>query len=82
MISYRALNSLQNFSMVHKVKFCVPQAYCTEVCAKISHRIVVLAEGKDLSVVPEPLAQSQLGDRLHGQAQQVGTQRRVLTLWE
>lgn len=43
---------------------------------------MVLAEGKDLSVVPEPLAQSQLGDRLHGQAQQVGTQRRVLTLWE
>lgn len=43
---------------------------------------MVLAEGKDLSVVAEPLAQSQLGDRLHGQAQQVGTQRRVLTLWE
>ena len=45
-----------------------------------SHRVVVLAEGEDLGVVPERLAQSQLGDGLHGQPQQVGTQRGVLSL--
>lgn len=50
---------------------------CTPLC---SHRVVVLAEGEDLGVVPERLAQSQLGDGLHGQPQQVGTQRGVLSL--
>lgn len=47
-----------------------------------SHRVVVLAEGKDLGVVSEAVSQSQLGDRLHGQTQQVGTQRGVLRRWE
>lgn len=52
-------------------------------CAKLfSHRVVVLAEGKDLGVISEALAQSQLGDRLHGQTQQVGTQRGVLGVRE
>lgn len=46
------------------------------------HRVVVLAEADDLGVVPESLPQGQLGDGLHGQAQQVGTQRGVLGLGE
>lgn len=48
----------------------------------MSHRVVVLAEGNDLGVVAEALAQGQLGDGLHGQTQQVGTQRGVLSLRE
>lgn len=48
----------------------------------LSHHIVVLAERNDLSIISEALAQSQLGDSLHGQTQQVGTQRGVLRLWE
>lgn len=48
----------------------------------MSHRVVVLAEGNDLGVVAEALAQGQLGDGLHGQTQQVGTQRSVLSLRE
>lgn len=48
----------------------------------MSHRVVVLAEGDDLGVVAEALAQGQLGDRLHGQTQQVGTQGGVLSLRE
>lgn len=43
---------------------------------------MVLVEGNDISVVFEALAQSQLSDGLHGQTQQVGTQRGVLSLWE
>lgn len=43
---------------------------------------MVPAEGNDLGVVPEALAQSQLGDGLHGEAQQVGTQRNVLIVRE
>lgn len=43
---------------------------------------MVLAEGDDLGVVAEALAQGQLGDRLHGQAQQVSTQGGVLSLRE
>lgn len=48
----------------------------------VSHRVVVLAEGNDLGVVAEALPQGQLGDGLHGQAQQVGTKRSVLRLRE
>ena len=43
---------------------------------------MVLAEGDDLHVVLEVLAQSQLSDGLHGQAQQVGAQWGVLVHWE
>lgn len=43
---------------------------------------MVPAEGNDLRVVFEALTQSQLGDGLHGQTQQVGTQWGVLSLWE
>lgn len=43
---------------------------------------MVLAEGNDVGVVFEALAQGQLSDGLHGQTQQVGTQRDVLRLWE
>lgn len=48
----------------------------------LSHHVVVLAEGNDLGVISEAVAQSQLGDGLHGQTQQVGTQRGVLSLRE
>lgn len=41
---------------------------------------MVLPEGDDLRVVPEAFAQSQLGDRLHGQTQQVGAQRGMLAI--
>ncbi len=41
---------------------------------------MVLAEGNDLSIIAEALTQSQLGDSLHGQTQQVGTQRSMLSL--
>lgn len=43
---------------------------------------MVLPERKDRSIVSEALAQSQLGDSLHGQTQQVGAQWGVLSLWE
>ena len=49
---------------------------------RASHRVMVLAEGNDLGIVFEALTQSQLGDSLHGQTQQVGTQRCMLRLRE
>ena len=43
-----------------------------------THHVMVLTEGNDGVVVAEALAQGQLGDRLNGQDQLVGTQRGVL----
>lgn len=48
----------------------------------LSHHVMVLAEGNDLGVITEGLAQGQLGNGLHGQTQQVGTKRGVLRLRE
>jgi len=53
-----------------------------QTTAKLSHRVVVLAEGNDLGVVFESLSQSQLGDGFQGKTQQVGAQWDVLTFWE
>lgn len=43
---------------------------------------MVLAEGHDRSVIAEALTQGQLGNRLHGQTQEVGTEGGVLSLRE
>lgn len=43
---------------------------------------MVLSEGNNFGVVFEGLPQTQLGDGLQGQTQQVGAQRDVLGLWE